>query len=312
MPIRLPEPFVPVFLKAIRANRPFVTAAGAHDRIRERTLRPTSYGPPERLPGVRVSRRVPNPLGWPVYDVEPAGVAANQSSVVVYVHGGGWVNEIAGQHWQLIARIARETGQRVVVPIYPLVPFGTAREVCDGMVELVRAEQDAEVAVRLAGDSAGGQIALSVALALRDAGRILPSTTMLSPALDLTWKNPRIDAVQPSDPWLARPGGRVLADAWRGDDDIEDPVVSPLFGEMAGLGPLTILTGTRDVLNPDAHLLRDKARAAGVSVDWHESEGQVHVYALLPTGTGEQGARVIVESLRPELNVRREGVSLKK
>lgn len=311
MPIRLPEPFVPVFLKAIRANRPFVTAAGAHDRIRERTLRPTSYGPPERLLGVRVGRRVPNPLGWPVYDVEPTVAEPKLSSVVVYVHGGGWVNEIAGQHWQLIARIARETGQRVVVPIYPLVPFGTAREVRDGVVALVQEELDGEGEVRLAGDSAGGQIALSVALALRDAGRILPSTTLLSPALDLTWKNPRIDAVQPSDPWLARPGGRVLADAWRGEDDIKDPVVSPLFGDPTGLGPLTILTGTRDVLNPDAHLLRDQAREAGVAVDWHEAEGQVHVYALLPTGTGERGVRVIVESLQPELSVRRERLSLR-
>lgn len=298
MAIRLPESFVPLFLKALRANRPFVTGAGAHERIRERTLRPSAYGPPQRLAGVSVVRRVPNPRGWPVYDVEPAGAGRRPSSAVVYVHGGGWVNEIAGQHWQLIARIARETGQRVVVPIYPLVPFGTAREVRDGVVELVREELRTDHEVRLAGDSAGGQIALSAALALRDEGHVLPSTTMLSPALDLTWKNPKIDAVQPSDPWLARPGGRVLADAWRGDDDIQDPVVSPLFGEMAGLGPLTILTGTRDVLNPDAHLLRDKARAAGVSVEWHEAEGQVHVYALLPTGTGERGARTIVESLR--------------
>lgn len=150
----------------------------------------------------------------------PVGATSNlasRPSVVIYVHGGAWVNEIRIQHWHLSARVARESGQRVVVPIYPLVPFGTAREVRDGVPELVQEELDAGNEVRLAGDSAGGQIALSVALALRDQGIALPATTLLSPALDLSWKNPGIDAIQPSDPWPGRPGGRVLAEARRGE-----------------------------------------------------------------------------------------------
>ncbi|PCC45422.1 Acetyl esterase/lipase [Brevibacterium aurantiacum] len=302
MGILLPESLIPVYLKATGANRPFVTEDGARRRIAERFLRPVSYGPPSRLEGVRVKRRLPDPNGWPVYDVEPSAPAGHRAlpkSVGVYVHGGGWVNEIAPQHWTLIARIARETNQRVIVPIYPLLPFGTAREVCDGVVELIRVELDSDHQVRLAGDSSGGQISLSAALRLRDEGVTLPTTTLLAPALDLTWENPQIDVVQPSDPWLGRPGGRILAEHWSGDDELVDPVVSPLYGDLGGLGPLTILTGTRDVLNPDAHVLKDNARAAGVPVEWHEGEGQLHVYALLPTKAGEQGAKAIVESLRP-------------
>lgn len=302
MRILLPESIVPVYLKATRASRPYMTEEGAQRQIRERSLRPASYSPSSLLGGVRVSRRLPDPNGWPVYDVEPSTRVAHRTrpqAVVIYVHGGGWVNEIAPQHWTLIARIARQTNQRVIVPIYPLLPFGAAREVRDGVIDLIRPELDSGNQVRIAGDSAGGQIALSVALQLRDEGVQLPATTLLSPALDLTWKNPQIDTVQPSDPWLGRPGGRRLAQEWRGDDEIEDPVVSPLFGDMSGLGPLTILTGTRDVLNPDANLLRVKAREAGVSVTWHEREGQLHVYALLPTKAGDQGASTVVESLRP-------------
>lgn len=304
MRILVPESIVPVYLKATRANRPFVTEEGAQRQIRERFLRPASYSPPSLLGGVGVSRRLPDPNGWPVYDVEPSTRVAHGTrpkAVVVYVHGGGWVNEIAPQHWTLIARIARETNQRVIVPIYPLLPFGSAREVRDGVIDLIRTELETDHQVRLAGDSAGGQISLSAALHLRDQGTRLPSTTLLSPALDLTWTNPQIDAVQPFDPWLGRPGGRFLSQEWRGDDEIEDPIVSPLFGDMNGLGPLTILTGTRDVLNPDANVLRAKARDAGVSVTWHEGEGQLHVYALLPTKAGEQGANTLVESLRPAM-----------
>lgn len=58
---------------------------------------------------------------------------------------------------------------------------------------------------------------------------------------------------------------------------------------MRGLGPLTLLTGTSDVLTPDAQLLWTMAEPAGVQVQWHEVEGQVRVYALLPTKAGEQG-----------------------
>lgn len=302
MGLTVAESVIPLILKARGANKPFVTEAGARKHLKKRYLRPIPFGPPARLRGVRVERRLSDPSGWPVYDVYSGNKTLSRRAtgcVVVYLHGGGWVNEIASQHWQIIARIARETGQRVVVPIYPLLPLGNAREVCETTVNLVRAEVEAASQVRIAGDSSGGQIALSVALKLRDAGIRLQGITLLAPALDLTWTNPGIDIVQPSDPWLGVPGGRVLSEAWRGSDDVTDPVVSPLFGDMAGLGPLTILAGTRDVLNPDAHQLRCKAEAAGVSVTWHEAPDQLHVFALLPTKAGELGAQQIVASLKP-------------
>lgn len=302
MGLTVPESVIPLILRARGANKPFVTEAGARKHLKKRFLRPVSFAPPARLRGVSVERRLTDPSGWPVYDVHPVKKTfsrRSRDSVVVYLHGGGWVNEITSQHWQIIARIARETGQRVVVPIYPLLPLGNAREVCERTVALVRAEAETTEQVRIAGDSSGGQIALSVALKLRDAGIHLQGITLLAPALDLTWTNPEIEVVQPSDPWLGVPGGRVLSEAWRGSDDVTDPVVSPLYGDMAGLGPMTILVGTRDVLNPDAHQLRRKAEAAGVSVTWHEAQDQIHVFALLPTKAGEQGAQQIGASLQP-------------
>ena len=66
---------------------------------------------------------------------------------------------------------------------------------------------------------------------------------------------------------------------------------------MAGLGPLTVFTGTRDVLNPDAHLLVERARAAGVDVELHEAAGQLHVYPVLPTAPGRAAAQVLVASI---------------
>ncbi|MBA8815991.1 acetyl esterase/lipase [Microbacterium halimionae] len=289
----LPDALVPIALKLLRANRTFITANGAMRRIRERELRPASYGPPARLrQDIRVD--VEHVGGWPVYTIRPETGRGG----LVYVHGGGWVNEIAPQHWHLAARLASEASLVVTLPIYPLVPFGTALEALEGVRALVHRSREKFGPTSLAGDSAGGQIALSTALALRDEGITLPQTALISPALDLSWSNPRIPEVQPTDPWLGTPGGRVLAESWRGELELRDPIVSPLFGDLTGIGPITVFTGTRDVLNPDAHVLAEKAVKAHVPFHVHEAHGQVHVYPLIPTNSGRHAQKKFIEIIR--------------
>lgn len=290
----LPDRFIPLFLGATRANAPFATEAGARKRLRERTLRPKPYGPPLRLhSGVDVSV-TRHGAGWPVYTFTPRNTAATGS--VVYVHGGGWVNEIAAQHWQLAAQIAAEAMTSVKVPIYPLVPYGSAREVVDGVSAAVLEATGAHGPTILAGDSAGGQIALSSLLQLRDIhGLTLPRAIAISPALDQSMTNPEIPVVQPSDPWLGTEGAKVFIDLWKDTLDVLDPVVSPLEGSLEGLGPITLFSGTRDILNPDSKLFAAKAAKAGVDLEFIELQGQIHVYPLLPTKTGRAARRKIVE-----------------
>jgi len=293
--VTLPAAAVPLYLRATRANRSFVTAAGARKRVRQRELRPLRYGPPRRLRG-DVTVGVIRSHEWPVYTVAPH--TGTPVGSVVYLHGGGWVGEIAPQHWTLAAQIAAEANTTVVVPIYPLIPFGTAAEVVAGVVDLVLESRRLYGDACLGGDSAGGQIALSAALRLRDDhGVVVPRTVLISPALDLTWGNPRIPEVQPTDPWLATPGGKVFAGLWAGDLDLLHPDVSPLSGDLAGLGAITLFTGTRDVLNPDARLLVGKARDAGVELDVHERVGDLHVFPLLPIRSGREARAAIVSDL---------------
>ncbi|WP_067692211.1 alpha/beta hydrolase fold domain-containing protein [Nocardia jejuensis] len=290
---------VPVYLRVIGANRTFVSAEGARRHIRERSLRPRPYGPP-RLLRSDVSVSVDHSSGWPIYTLTPRGTARGN---VVYAHGGGWVNEIAPQHWTLAANIAALSGTTVTVPIYPLIPFGTAGEVVPAFAKLVLDNKSRYGEVCLAGDSAGGQIALSTAILLRDEHQVkLPRTVLISPALDLSLSNPEIERVQPTDPWLGQEGSHVLTAHWRGELPLSDPIVSPLFADMAGLGPLSIFCGTRDILNPDVRLLVDKARAAGVSIDYHEGSDLVHVYPLTPTPEGRTARAAIIDRLRVALS----------
>jgi len=293
--VYLPEQLVPVLLRATRRNRPFVSAAAAEAEVRGQALRPASSAPPERLRR-DVAIAVRREGSRPVYTVTPKDT--EPTGHVIYTHGGGWVHEISRQHWALVAQIAAEANTTVTVPIWELLPYGTAESACGLVVRLFEAAAEQGDDVRLAGDSAGGQITLSAAQALRDRGHEDVRTVLVSPAADLTLSNPRIPGVAPTDPWLGVDGTRVLAAHWAGSLALTDPRVSPLDGDFAGLGPMLLLTGTRDVRNPDAHLVVDQARAAGVDVTLLERRGAVHVFPLLPTRSGAAARARIVTALR--------------
>jgi acetyl esterase/lipase len=165
---------LPVVLRLTR-RRPYRSAQSARHHIDQRARRPQPYWPP---PGLRkdVSLQVTLRSGWPIYTVTST-TSHEPTHTVVYLHGGAWVNEIASQHWQLAAQIAGEAPLRVIVPIYPLVPFATAAEVVPRIAALVAEQLESHGSVCLAGDSAGGQVALSAALLLRDErDLVLPET----------------------------------------------------------------------------------------------------------------------------------------
>jgi acetyl esterase/lipase len=256
--------------------------------IREIALRPARYGPPRRVRS-DVSVSVRQRRGWPVYTVEPT--AADPLATVLYLHGGAWVHQIAKPHWRLIELVAARTGTRVVVPLYPLIPFGTAADVLPVVVDIAT-ETAADT---LIGDSAGGQIALSAALALRDEQRTT-STVLISPALDIALRNPAIDSID--DPLIDRASLREYGRWWQNDLSDDDSRVSPLCADLAGLGPMTVFSGTRDILNPDARALVAKAVSSGVPVDYHEGRRLTHVYPLFPTSAGRRAQKAIVETLR--------------
>ena len=286
---------VPGYLLITRTNRIYIRPDQATQHIEQLRIRPRRFGPPRRLRS-DVSVSVDHRLGWPVYTLRPK--IGQARGCVVYVHGGGWVNQIVVQHWRLAAQIAAEAGTSVAVPIYPLVPFGTADQVVPAVADLVRTSTARYGSTCLAGDSAGGQIALSAAILLRDNHHTVPRTVLISPALDLSLTNPDIDRVQPNDPWLGRGGTRVFIKHWRGTVAISDPRVSPLAANLTGLGPLTVFSGTRDILHPDIRLLIDKATSAGIDVDYHEEQGLVHVYPLTPTPEGRAARALLIERLR--------------
>jgi monoterpene epsilon-lactone hydrolase len=234
--------------------------------------------------------------GFDCHTVAPKGEPAERAAV--YLHGGAYISEIAPQHWALISKMV-DAGVRVEVPIYGLAPQHTYRDAYPFVTAVYRQlleDVDAS-AIVVAGDSAGGGLALGFAQTLPRAGLPQPRRLiLLSPWLDLTLSNPDLPAAEEDDPWLSSAGLAEAADAWAGGDDPTDPRLSPLNGSFADLAPMDVYVGTREICLPDVLLLQDRCRAEGVKPRVTVCDGAVHVYPLVPAPEGRAATRTIVRS----------------
>jgi acetyl esterase/lipase len=230
----------------------------------------------EELPGAS-----PGP-GFSSYTLTERGAAPTRT--VVYVHGGGFVGPIDPFQVRYAARLASALGARVVVPDYPLTPEHTWRDAHGPIVDLVERLLQSSEDVALIGDSAGGGLALAVALSLRDRGGRQPSRLILiSPWVDLTISTPETHEVTKEDPWLFIGKMQAYAEWWAGSpEDLGRPEVSPGLGDLTGLPPALMFFGTRDSLAPGGRLLVRRAEEAGWPLTSIEEPGLIHVYPILP------------------------------
>jgi acetyl esterase/lipase len=287
--------FLPPVIRALGGKREFSSAARTLGRAEQNLLRPESYAPPKRLDARLSVREV---AGWPVYTVSPRTRPVRQHAL--YTHGGAWVHEISPFHWRLVAGLAERTGTEFTVPIYPLVPRGTAGEVVPAVADLAAqlvGRHGAENVVLL-GDSAGGTITLSAAMLLRARGVPSPrDIVLIAPVVDMTFTDPVIYEIEPRDPWLNVPGPRAVGEKWRGHLAIDDCIVSPVNGALAGLGRITLFSGTRDITHADARTLVRKARVERHPLDFHQRANMLHVYPLLPIPEGAEARAAIAAVL---------------
>jgi triacylglycerol lipase len=228
--------------------------------------------------------------GMPVVQIAPAHP---DGSYVVAVHGGAFVWPPLITHWIAYSAMAYQTGATVEVPIYPLVQEGgTAGVVVPKVADLIESEitQHGASHVSVLGDSAGGDIALASVEYLVAHNETVPhSMVLLSPALDLTWSNPGIDAT--NSPFPGGPAsvlsGQQAGKEWAGNLPVTDPMVSPLNGSLKGLPPTYVYAGSLDPVAPDVLLLQQEAVTQGAPISFALVNGEFHDWLILsPDGIG--------------------------
>jgi acetyl esterase/lipase len=224
--------------------------------------------------------------------VSAAGIAAEwieapdaDQSVILYLHGGAYALGSVNTHREFVARLARATGMRGLAINYRLAPehpFPAALEDATGAYDWLLAEGVEPSRIIIAGDSAGGGLALAALVALRDAGKPLPAGAVcISPWMDLALTGASIQSKAHADPVLDPDSLERYAMAYAGERDRTSPLISPLYADLTGLPPLLIQVASDEILLDDATRFAERAREAGVDATLEVWNGMFHVFQLV-------------------------------
>jgi epsilon-lactone hydrolase len=227
--------------------------------------------------------------GVPAHWLAAPGTDAGRA--LLFLHGGGYELGSVHSDGELAARLGRASGMRVLFPEYRLAPEHPFPAAIDDVLAAwrwLRADQDlGATSLAVAGDSAGGGLAVALLVATRDAGEALPAAAVLmSPTVDLTSSGASMTERADQDPISTPAMLRQFAADYLAGADPKTPLASPLFASLAGLPPLLIQVGTADLLLSDSERLAAAATQAGVDVTLEIGAGLPHVYQLL-LGTPE-------------------------
>ncbi|MGZ8177842.1 alpha/beta hydrolase fold domain-containing protein [Williamsia sp. SKLECPSW1] len=237
--------------------------------------------------------------GFPCFTLTPrSGVRTDLH--IVHFHGGGFVESPESHHWHFARRIVDALGCRYTLPMYPLAPSHDHRRIVPFALagyEQITRDTPAHARV-LFGDSAGGSMALTIAQDLRDHDRPQPACIALfSPWLNLATDDPESILIDPTDPELGIEGLRQAGRWYAADKPLDDPYLSPAHADLDGLAPIAVFVGTRDILMPDATMLRRDAAVAGVPLDLHIHGGMFHNWIMKRIPEARTATRQLLDFL---------------
>lgn len=209
--------------------------------------------------------------------------------IILYCHGGGYSTGSSLYAKTLTSKLAMSTSMDVLSFDYRLAPENPypaatqdAMRVWNYLMLLGYGARD----IIVAGDSAGGNLALSLTLKLKEEGRLLPrGLVLMSPWTDLTSSGKSHQTKADIDPVLNAGYLEDMIQNYAAGQNLEDPYISPLFGEYEGFPPTYIQVGGNEILLDDSAMLYRKMLKANVSVKLDTFEGMWHVFQMSPFKT---------------------------
>jgi len=229
-------------------------------------------------------------LTWETVEVEGAravwlGRENAPNGVLVYLHGGSYNAGAFKEQWHYLAEISEKTRMAALLIDYKLAPqnpFPAGLDDVLMILETLSAIGDLPEKWFLLGDSAGAGLAVAAVYELRTAGISLPKKMILMAGwFDLTLSSPEIRQNPNIDPMLSV--GRMVESAkvYAASEDAKNPLVSPLFGDVAGLPPTLMQCGTADLLVWENRRFYQKCLDAGVDVKYEEYAALFHDFMMV-------------------------------
>jgi len=214
---------------------------------------------------------------------------SNARGTLLYLHGGAWCLHLPAVYQRLATTLSNLTGMRVLLVDYRLAPehrFPAGPDDCLTVYRWLIEQGYGSRPLALAGDSAGGSLSLVTMMRARDLGLPLPQcAALLSPSTDLTMSGASARYNAEADPMFSPAAGDLLPDVYCPGMDRSDPLLSPLFGNWAGLPPLLFHAGSTEMLLDDSIRAQDRARQAGVEAEievWRELPHVFQVFHWIP------------------------------
>jgi len=229
--------------------------------------------------------------------------AAQTDTVILYLHGGAYVNPPQKVQWDACDSIAAQAGCAAVLPVYLTAPNFKFDQCYDALMELYDSmlETYAPSDIVLMGDSAGGGLALGLAMWLDELGYEQPKMIVCySPELDITLSNPDLKEYEKLDAMLAIDGIVEMGRVWAGGADPADYRLSPINGDASNLAPILLFAGTRELLYPDEIKFVEQAKEQGADVAYYEGMNLGHCWPIYPTPEGKAALKLVAEAIAGE------------
>ncbi|MCH5373776.1 MAG: alpha/beta hydrolase [Planctomycetes bacterium] len=216
--------------------------------------------------------------------------------VFLFLHGGAYALGSCDSHRGLATHIAMAGNVETVLPEYRLAPENPFPAGLHDCVAVYRALLDKGYSaddIVIGGDSAGGGLTAATLLQLRHDGTPLPrAAVLLSPFLDMTASGESMTTRAKQDPWFDPENIAVVVGHYCPAEDLRNPLLSPVFANVAGLPPTLIQVGDDEILLSDSTRLADKMKAAGIDVQLEVFPGLWHVFQLFVGAMPESKAAV--------------------
>ncbi|MGH9000147.1 MAG: alpha/beta hydrolase [Acidimicrobiia bacterium] len=245
--------------------------------------------------------------GTPAIWCIPGGCASDR--VLLYNHGGGCVVGSMYSHRKLAGHLAKATGARALVLDYRRAPEHPFPSQIEENVAVYRWLLDQGIRpehIATVGDSAGGNLSITVVLKLRQLGQPLPAAIVpLSPYLDMELSGETMDSRAATDALVSRPLAEQMVGLYIADASPVDPLANPLHADLSGLPPAYVEAGDDEMLLDDAVRFAQLAEKAGVDVTLNVEPGMQHVFQCL-AGRAPEADRAVAAIgawLRPKLGL---------
>jgi monoterpene epsilon-lactone hydrolase len=223
-------------------------------------------------------------------------LSANPSHVIIYIHGGGCFAGSPYSHRKLAGHLAKAAGSHALVTDFRLSPEHRYPAQLDDVTATFKWLLKQGILpgnIALVGDSAGGNLATTVTLRLKQMGDPIPGMIApISPWVDMEGLGESLDSNNSHDVFANRGTEAHFSELYRGPTSAKDPLTNPLYADLSGLPPMFISVGGWEVLLSDAERLAKRAKDAGVDVTYEMVPEMQHVFQLMGGRAPEADASI--------------------